>query len=173
MNQSFYDNRSFIMDDRQKENRAYEEFSKSCYREYGAEHKTERNYRKSSRMLSAKKRRHRQIPSIFGAVLAVLILIVVLIACFNTHNSDILKGTWDLDGVTVYRFDGKGTGSLDLPGSSYAFVYEIKDDVLSIDFESEAARDKTYTFTVDKNKLMLTDGEGKGTKIFELTKQEN
>lgn len=126
---------------------------------------------KMPRRLAAKKRRRRKIIIFSGAILAALILIAVLIACFSVRKSDILKGTWDLDGVTVYRFDGKGAGSLDLPSNSYAFTYEIKDGILSIDFESESARDKTYIFTTDKNRLFLSDSEGKETKTFELTKR--
>ena len=105
------------------------------------------------------------------AAIAVIIAAAVLIARFG--STDALKGTWDLDGVTVYEFDGKGAGSLNLPSNSYAFTYEIKNGTLAIDFESEAARDTTYAFTADKNKLTLTDGEGTDSKTFELTKQKD
>lgn len=101
------------------------------------------------------------------------IILTVLIVVLCTSGTDVLKGTWDLDGITVYRFNGKGAGSLDLPSDSYAFTYKIKDNTLTIDFKSDAAKDKTYTFTTDENRLTLTDSEGDAAKAFELTKQEN
>ncbi len=129
--------------------------------------------RQPPRKLAARKRRQRQIKIWSAAVFAALILAVVLIVYFCTNGTDVLKGIWDLDGVTVYQFDGKGAGSLNLPSSSYTFTYEIKDGTLAIDFESEAAQDKTYTFTVEKNKLTLKESEGADAKIFELTKRED
>lgn len=137
--------------------------------------KQEMNYQKPPRKLALKKRRQRQIKILSCATLAVFILAtaIVLIVHFCANATDVLKGTWDLDGVTMYQFDGKGSGSLNLPSNNYAFTYEINDGTLIIDFESEAARDKTYTFTADKNKLTLTDNEEKESKTFELTKQND
>ena len=131
------------------------------------------HHRQLPRKLAARKRRQRRIKIWSAAVLAAIILAVVLIIVFCANSADVLKGTWDLDGVTVYRFDGKGRGSLDLPSNSYAFTYEIKDGTLAIDFESEAALDKTYIFTADKTKLSLKESEGADAKIFELTKRED
>lgn len=125
-----------------------------------------------SRKPFKKTNRQRQIIGLVCVVLAVIIAAAILITRLGGIGTDALKGTWDLDGVTVYQFDGKGAGSLNLPSNSYAFTYEIKDGTLAIDFESEAARDKTYTFTTDKNKLTLTDSEGE-VKTFELTKRQN
>ena len=211
------------MDDREKENREYEEFLKTFGGRYGSEQETakavtatnlpqetkqnepqEKNADipvskkpkksaagnekgrttasqpskeqakhspRASRKPSEKAHGRRKTIGLICAAIAVIIAAAVLIARFG--GTDALKGTWDLDGVTVYEFDGKGTGSLNLPSNSYAFTYEIKDGTLSIDFESEAARDKTYTFRADKNKLTLTDGEGTDSKTFELTKQKD
>ncbi len=207
------------MNDREKENREYEEFLKAFGGRYGTEHepteaaestlpqeaeqnepqekskdglvpkksatdnekgrtngsqpsRAQAEYSpRSSRKPSEKTHGRRKTIGLICAAIAVIIAAAVLIARFG--GTDALKGTWDLDGVTVYEFDGKGTGSLNLPSNSYAFTYEIKDGTLSIDFESEAARDKTYTFRADKNKLTLTDGEGTDSKTFELTKQKD
>ena len=98
-------------------------------------------------------------------------LVGALVALFAPSKTDVLKGTWNLDGVTVYQFNGKGTGSLNLPESSYAFTYKIKDNTLAIDFKDETAQDKTYTFTAEKNKLTLTGSAAEGAKAFVLTKQ--
>lgn len=133
------------------------------------------NYRNPPRKPSAKKRRQQNIRMMFCALLVLLLLTaaVILIVRSCTNSADVLKGTWDLDGITAYRFDGKGKGSLDLPDSSYAFTYEIKDGTLAIDFEDDAARDKTYTFTADKTKLTLTENSDSSSKTFELTKQKD
>ena len=130
----------------------------------------EANYRNTPRRTSAEKRRKQNIRMLSCAVLVVLLLTaaVILIVRSCTNAADVLRGTWDLDGITAYQFDGKGKGSLDLPDSSYAFTYEIKDGTLAIDFEDDAARDKTYTFTADKTKLTLTDNNSADAKTFEL-----
>ena len=211
------------MDDREKENREYEEFLKTFGGRYGSEQETakavtatnlpqktkqnepqEKNadipvskepqkiaagnekgrttasqpskeqakhFTRASRKPSEKAHGRRKTIGLICAAIAVIIAAAVLIARFG--STDALKGTWDLDGVTVYEFNGKGAGSLNLPSNSYAFTYEIKNGTLAIDFESEAARDTTYTFTADKNKLTLTDGEGTDSKTFELTKQKD
>ncbi len=187
------------MNDIEKENREYKEFLEFYHKQYEKEERTEEpavsanssqaenadravqteseaceynTYSDINRRSIADKAR-KQTKVLLAAALAALILIIVLIVCLCTRSTDALKGTWDLDGVTAYRFDGKGAGSLNLPSSSYAFTYEIKDGTLAIDFESEAAQDKTYTFTAYKNKLTLTDIGGAEAKAFELTKQKN
>lgn len=120
---------------------------------------------------AAKKRRQRQAGLLLGLALAAVLLVGVLVALFAPSRADGLKGTWNLDGVTVYQFNGKGTGSLNLPENSYAFTYKIKDNTLAIDFKDETAQDKTYTFTAEKNKLTLTGSAAEGAKVFVLTKQ--
>ena len=138
--------------------------------------KSETDGRKLARRTGSKSKAdkaRKNIRAVSFIALAAIILAIVLIAVFGSSGSDVLKGTWDLDGVTVYRFDGKGAGSLDLPSDSYAFTYKIKDNTLTVDFKSETARDKTYTFTTDESRLTLTDTEGDAAKAFELTKQGN
>lgn len=71
--------------------------------------------------------------------------------------------------VTVYRFDKNGKGELILPNSNFAFTYEIKDDTLTIDFESENAADSTYTFSVTDDKLTLTAESSDA--VYVLTKK--
>lgn len=43
---------------------------------------------------------------------------------------------------------------------------------MRIDFEGDAARDITYTFTVEKDKLTLVSIEKKQNKNYGLTKQK-
>lgn len=109
--------------------------------------------------------------SIFAAIAVVILLFAVFISVMLSRG-DALKGTWDLDGITAYQFDGKGKGSLNLPDSSYPFSYEITGSDVSIDFESDEARDMTYSFFAEKDKLTLTYKEGKETIVFELVKQK-
>ena len=122
---------------------------------------------------TAQKRRQRRLTIITVILAAVMILSIILIVK-SCSGSDVLKGTWNLDGVTVYQFDGNGHGSLNLPSNTYAFTYEIKDNELHIDFESDAARDADYTFSVKNGVLTMTGGEGsvEPGRVYELTRQE-
>ena len=56
--------------------------------------------------------------------------------------------------------------------NTYPSTYEIKDNNVRIDFEGDAARDITYTFTVEKDKLTLVSIEKKQNKNYGLTKQK-
>ena len=122
---------------------------------------------------TAQKRRQRRLTIITVILAAVMILSIILIVK-SCSGSDVLKGTWNLDGVTVYQFDGNGHGSLNLPSNTYPFTYEIKDNELRIDFESDAARDADYTFSVKNGVLTMTGGEGsvEPGRVYELTRQE-
>ena len=131
-----------------------------------------------------KKRKQRRLLGISAAVLAIILLAVLIIVVAKSCSSggdvpkgtdvlngtDVLSGTWNLDGITVYQFDGKGNGSLNLPDKSYPFTYKTKDNSLSIDFESESAQDITYTFTVENEKLLLVSTEKDKEITYELTK---
>ena len=55
--------------------------------------------------------------AIIGGSIAVIVLIVILL-CKGCTGGDVLKGTWDLDGTTVYQFDGKGEGAMILPSNT-------------------------------------------------------
>lgn len=137
---------------------------------------------------TAKKRKQHRLLGISAAVLAIILLAILIIVVAKSCSSggdvpygtdvlngtDVLSGTWDLDGITVYQFDGKGNGALNLPSNTYPFTYEIKDNELRIDFESDAARDADYTFSVKNGVLTMTGGEGsiEPGRVYELTRQE-
>lgn len=57
---------------------------------------------------------------------------------------------------------------------SHFQIYKIKDNELHIDFESDAARDADYTFSVKNGVLTMTGGEGSTEpgRVYELTRQE-
>lgn len=102
----------------------------------------------SPKRKAAKKRRQRRL-TIITVILASVMILSIISIVKSCSSGDALKGTWDLDGVTVYQFDRNGHGSLNLPSNTYPFTYEIKDNELHIDFESDAARDADYNmFTV-------------------------
>ena len=109
-----------------------------------------------------------------SAAFAVLIAIIIIIArgC-SGRRTDVLCGRWDLDGTTVYVFDGEGSGTLELPESSYAFQYVIKDGTVSIDFVDEKAHDSAYEFTVEDDVLTLIGKEEKETSAYTFKKQED
>lgn len=122
-----------------------------------------------SKKLSRRQNRRKSPQLVWiAATLAVLLLaVIVLRVCFRT---DRLAGTWRYDEVTAYQFDGKGNGKLILPDKEYSFSYEIAEGKLSIDFESEAARDFIYDYSVDGNQLTLVGGEGNDSVTYILTK---
>ncbi len=116
------------------------------------------------------------LKSVFVFTLFVLLLIFSC-GCRNTNDIngqneayvDILVGTWKLDDVTQYTFDGKGSGKMTASDSEYEFNYKINDDELKIDFASDSAKDSTYEFNIDENKLTLTSKDNnKGS--YELVK---
>lgn len=104
-----------------------------------------------------KHKKNRLLPAVIILAVFVILTVVLLRSC---RKGDALQGQWRIDEVTAYRFDGKGEGALVLPDLDFPFRYTIKKDILSIDFESESARDFSYTFRVDGDQLTLTGGEG-------------
>ena len=111
--------------------------------------------------------------AIIGGI-AVIVLIFVLL-CKGCTGGDVLKGTWDLDGTTVYQFDGKGQGAMILPSNTYSFKYTINEEekTVSIDFDDEKATDYTYSYTVDKDSLILYGNVGKESFEYVFTKQDD
>ena len=101
---------------------------------------------------------------VLAVVVTVLVLSMIMVLRSCGHRGDALMGTWDLDGTTVYQFDGNGEGAMILPGKSYAFRYSINEETgtVSIDFEDERATDYTYDYQVISSKehslVMKTSG---------------
>ena len=102
---------------------------------------------------------------------AVLVLLTLALGGCSGGQSDQLQGRWDLDGTTVYVFDGKGSGALELPGAKYEFRYKIRENTVSLDFSDDKVRDISYEFTVDADKLTIERKEKNDTVIHELKKQ--
>lgn len=125
----------------------------------------------SAKRKAEKKRRQRRMIVIIAIFVVVLSLVTLLIVK-SCNKADELKGTWDFDGVTVYQFDGKGNGSLNLPSNHYEFTYEINENEVSIDFKNDNANDVAYTFSLEKDKLTLIYSEDKATATYEMKRVE-
>lgn len=108
---------------------------------------------------------------ILAAAAAVILLLIILI-CKGCSSGDVLKGTWDMDGTTVYQFEGNGKGAMILPSNTYSFKYTINEEekTVSIDFEDEKATDYTYSYTIDKDRLTLFGSVGKENFEYVFTK---
>ena len=113
--------------------------------------------------------RHTPVKTGFFLAAALLSFAAFLI---GSMKADALKGTWGVDEITVYQFDGRGNDALVLPDSQFLFNYKISEDALHIDFKSENARDFDYVFTVDGDRLSLSGGEGANSITHILTRLE-
>lgn len=98
------------------------------------------------------------------AIIALAIIILFIV------NKDKLYGSWTTDGVTIYKFNGKGKGALITSLSRYEFNYKIKKNKLYIDFLSDKAKDASYEFSIDEDKLVV-DGIDQTTGSYTMTKK--
>lgn len=72
-----------------------------------------------------------------------------------------VTGSWKLDNVTVYMFDGRGRGVMLTAVDNYTFLYSAQDGKLAIDFDSDGGADREYSYVVSGDSLTLTNGEQK------------
>lgn len=107
------------------------------------------------------------------AIISAAIIVVLLCGCGNSEvkELDIFAGTWKLDSVTMYSFDGEGNGKMTVSNAEYEFDYTISENELEIDFISEAAQDSTYEFVMDGSSLTLS-AKDRNRGTYELTKVE-
>lgn len=103
-----------------------------------------------------------------ASLLLCLCLVAALLVFARLWNSR-LPGALALDGNTVYKFDGGGSGTLRLPLGSYPFRYTVEGDRLTIDFADAAAADAAYRFHCAGRSLTL---ESKTGAVYTLTRQE-
>ena len=106
-----------------------------------------------------------------GILVLGLIVLAAVMLPFRGSSADELQGTWAIDGVTAYRFDGEGQGALVLPDTEYEFSYQISENQLIVDFVNPSARDFAYAYELQGDKLMLTGGKGEESVTYELVKQ--
>lgn len=127
------------------------------------------NGRKPSRKRRRNKVNWRLIVLAAGAVLLILLTVLMLRNC---SGSNPLEGTWDMDGTTIYRFDADGTGAMILPSSTYLFSYSVdaENGTITIDFEDERATDFTYSYKLEKDKLVFFGSVGKESFSYEFNR---
>lgn len=72
------------------------------------------------------------------------------------------QGIWKYDEYTKYEFDGNGNGNgcMYLEDLHYEYTYTVSNNELRLDFVDDSVRDRTYTFSIDRNTLTITGGEG-------------
>lgn len=120
-----------------------------------------------------RRRRNKRIRTAIGVASVILLLLIVVLCIKAFSGNDGFKGTWDLDGTTVYEFDGSGKGAMVLPNNEYEFTYNVDEEnkTISIDFADEKANDYTYTYELSGNKLILSGGDEDETFTYEFTKK--
>lgn len=131
------------------------------------------------RKAATKKRQARRLQlTVAGtAILAVLIIVIVVIcqSCgAGNKKFAALEGKWRYDDYTEYEFDGKENGCLCLDGSThYVFTYSVSGKTLKLDFVQQYVTDCEYTFTIEKEKLILVGGKGTAErgKTYELIRE--
>ena len=69
-----------------------------------------------------------------------------------------IEGIWDLDGNTIYEFDGRGRGIMLTAIDNYTFVYSAENGELIVDFDIDDAMDARYTYTLAGDTLTLSSG---------------
>lgn len=110
------------------------------------------------------------------ALLVVCFVVGIVLSAGGNHKienrtnetGDLLTGTWSYDDVTIYSFDGKGHGTLQLPLNTYEFSYIIECDKVKIDFKDDSAEDKEYDYSVSDGVLMLIDANGMSYRFTEM-----
>ena len=83
-------------------------------------------------------------------------------------NASELEGSWRLDKVTVYEFDGLGRGIMLTAVDNYTFIYSAQDGKLAIDYDGDGGTDRLYDYVIEGDKLTLT----LGTQKYVFTKND-
>ena len=121
----------------------------------------------------SKKTKGRKVKSEVIWIFVLVVCLVLVLTCILYFRSDQLKGTWSLDGTTVFEFNGKGKGTMRLPNAEYEFKYKVNDanKTVSIDYLDEKAVDYSYSFRVDEFNLTLYGNVDDETFEYRFTKQ--
>lgn len=110
----------------------------------------------------------------FWIIIIIIILLTIFIInkekIFMKFESNNIIGTWTTDGVTIYKFDNNGKGSLNTSLSKYDFSYIINDNKIYIDFENEKAIDSSFEFSIKEDTLTIK-GIDETTGVYTLKKQ--
>lgn len=129
-------------------------------------------------MSKKKNKKSKKTLIIFVIVLIVIISTITVIKLSKKKNDnesvklDELVGEFYYDKNSTYEFDGKGNGCLYSEGRKYKYTYTIDSNNLKIHFLDENLMDATYSFKLDKNKLLLTSESGAVTGDYVLEKRK-
>ncbi len=115
-----------------------------------AKKKVVKKYKKRYKVSKAK---------VVSLILVLLILIFLIITLLSRKENPIV-GKWSTDKGTVYQFNKDYTGKLILSIGEYNYKYEIKDDKVIIDFESEKSTDTEFIYKIEDGKLILKNSNG-------------
>lgn len=80
-----------------------------------------------------------------------------------------VEGIWDLDGNTIYEFDGRGRGIMLTAVDNYTFVYSAENGELIVDFDIDDAMDARFSYTVSGDTLTMS----RGGQNYVFTKSES
>lgn len=131
-------------------------------------------YQKKKQAERLRQKRQKRILAGTLAVVVILFIVGVFIFIKSISGNSVPKelvGTWSMNQATEYIFEKNGTGTLHSGTSSYQFTFTVKDDVLSMDYDTDALKDCSYTFTVQEKTLTLVGGEGTIGGTYTLTKE--
>ena len=67
-----------------------------------------------------------------------------------------LKGTWEVDAITSYEFDGVGKGIMHTAIADYGFSYKADGFKLDIDFADTKVEDSQYSYAINGSQLIFT-----------------
>ena len=99
------------------------------------------------------------------AVLAVSILFLSGVFGDNKQAMRDLQGKWEMEGYTVYEFDGSGSGRMHTDIGSYTFSYRVRGGKLYIDYDDASAEDRSYGYSLSGSTLMLNRGGAEYTLV--------
>ena len=115
-------------------------------------------------------KRKRNIAKFIFVLVFIIIIGFIIFSVIKGNKKDGLEGTWTVDGITNYEFDGKGNGKLKVPTNEYKFTYVLQNNKIYMDYESDKATDSDYEYSLENGKLELK-GIKSTTGTFTLTKE--
>ena len=73
----------------------------------------------------------------------------------NSAYISAFKGTWKIDSITSYEFDGAGKGTMHTAVDDYSFAYAANAERVKFDFDDPKAADHEYEYSLSGSNLTL------------------
>lgn len=105
--------------------------------------------------------------SVYLYIMIVIVFSILLLCRFLFSAKTKLIGTWTTDNITTYQFYRNNTGKLIVSLSEYTFKYNLKKNILYINFEDDKSEDSKYEYKFINKKLVLSNEKG----TFTFTKK--